>query len=83
LDGRSLPLWSGGDPARLILAADPSAAMATGLTPRPLENTIRDTLEWARVNEQPADAGLSADREAEILAAWRRHNKPRQQPPPR
>ena len=71
LDDGSLPLWSGGDPSALIMAADPSAALATGLRPRPLPHTVRDTLEWLRGQEQPTTPGLSAEREADLLHRWR------------
>jgi 2'-hydroxyisoflavone reductase len=70
LDDGSLPLWSGGDPGALIMAADPSAAFATGLRPRPLPDTVRDTLEWLRGQEQPTTPGLSPDREVELLRRW-------------
>jgi len=50
-------------------------ALAAGLVFRPLAATAADTLAWFR--EQPADrqaklrAGLTAEREAELLAKWR------------
>ena len=43
-------------------------AYGTGLSPRPLADTIRDTLAWTRTVEQPSDAGLSPDAEPELLA---------------
>ena len=47
-------------------------ALAAGLTFRPVEETIRDTLAWLAT--RPADhewrAGLSAEREAELLRLW-------------
>lgn len=47
-------------------------ALATGLTFRPLVETVRDTLAWAA--ERPSDrrwrAGLAPEREGELLAAW-------------
>jgi 2'-hydroxyisoflavone reductase len=54
-------------------------AVAKGLTFRPLAVTAKDTLDWAktRTAEQQAAlaegriAGMSAAREAEVLAAWR------------
>jgi 2'-hydroxyisoflavone reductase len=50
---------------------DVSKATAAGLRFRPLEETVRDTLAWART--RPADhewrAGLAAEREAALLAA--------------
>ena len=50
------------------MAADPAKAYGTGLAPRPLADTIRDTLAWTRTVEQPADAGLSPDAERKLLA---------------
>ena len=50
---------------------DVSKAIDAGLTFRPLEETVRDTLEWAQT--RPADhqwkAGLTAERERELLGA--------------
>jgi 2'-hydroxyisoflavone reductase len=50
---------------------DISKAIKGGLTFRPLEETVHDTLEWAKT--RPSDrewrAGLSTQREAEVLAA--------------
>ena len=52
---------------------DVSKAIGAGLRFRPLEETVRDTLAWART--RPADhewrAGLTAEREAQVLAAQR------------
>jgi 2'-hydroxyisoflavone reductase len=54
------------------------AALGKGLTFRPLAETARDTLAWFK--SQPAErqaklkAGLSAEREKEVLAAW--HKRP-------
>lgn len=65
-----IPLWGARDPQRYVLAADASRALARGLAPRPLTDTIRDTLEWARANPAHVDTGLSPQREAELLARW-------------
>jgi len=50
-------------------------ATAAGLTFRPVDDTVRDTLAWWRTvpEERRAKlrAGLGAAREAEVLAAWR------------
>lgn len=67
----TFPLWSGGDPDRWRLAADPSKAYGAGLAPRPLADTVRDTLAWTRTVRPPDGAGLAPDREREHLAAWR------------
>ena len=50
-----------------------SKAIEAGLRFRPLEETVRDTLEWAQT--RPPDhqwrAGLTPEREAQVLAAWK------------
>jgi 2'-hydroxyisoflavone reductase len=48
-------------------------AIAQGLAFRPLADTARDTLEWARARpaDAPLRAGLVPEREADLLAAWR------------
>lgn len=55
-----------------LLQTDVSKAVGDGLTFRPLADTTRDTLEWAR--SYPADhewhAGLPREREREVLEAW-------------
>lgn len=51
------------------------AAMAKGLTHRPLAETVRDTLAyvdtWPAERQAKLKAGLSPEREAEVLAAWK------------
>ena len=62
-----LPLWLA-DPA--MAAADDAIvdrAVAEGLRFRPLDETVRGTLEDATTNEE---AGLAPGREASLLAAW-------------
>jgi 2'-hydroxyisoflavone reductase len=61
-----LPMWIQAPDEAGIHEADVSHAVAAGLTSRPLEETVRDTLELA---ETTAAAGLSPEREAELLAA--------------
>lgn len=47
-------------------------ALAAGMTFRPLEDTIRDTLEWANTRvDYDWPRTLKPEREAELLAAWR------------
>ncbi|GAA3020105.1 NAD-dependent epimerase/dehydratase family protein [Streptosporangium longisporum] len=66
--GRSLPLWSEGDPLRAINAADPSAALAAGLGPRPLRRSIREVREAESSFSTPG--AIDAGREAELLSRW-------------
>src|SRR5690349_2463978 len=72
LDDSALPLWPGGDPESDINAADPAAANAAGLAPRPLGQTIDElrAAEAAAPTPVPDGTGLTAEREAELLAAW-------------
>jgi nucleoside-diphosphate-sugar epimerase len=74
-----LPLWLDlprHPELRGFLDVDVSHALAGGLTLRPLESTIADTLawvrergsEWARGSRPPA--GISRERELELLRAW-------------
>ena len=67
----SLPLWSGGDTDAWVLAVDPSRALATGLTPRPLADTVRDTLAWTTTVEMPSGTGLTPAQESALLATHR------------
>lgn len=66
-----LPLWlaPNTDPAFAgFLSVDVSRALESGLRFRPLEQTIADTLAGAPTTPE---AGLSPEREAELLRAWR------------
>ena len=67
-----MPLWLAGEEAVGFGSINVEKALAAGLRFRPLVETARDTQEWAR--ERPGDhawqAGLSAEREAELLQAW-------------
>lgn len=62
------PLWNGGV-QEWAGNVDPAAAYRTGLDPRPLAVTVRDTLGHAGT---PVVDGLAPtpEREAELLAAW-------------
>jgi len=67
-----LPLWLI-DPAFAgMLSVDPSAAFAAGLEPRPLEETVRDTLAWVAAGDAPAETagGLDRAKEQVVLDAW-------------
>ena len=78
-EGGGLPIWEhpGGEYAVLSLV-DGSRAVAAGLKNRPTKETARDTLGWWKT--LPADrsdklrAGLSADKEAELLRLWHQQN---------
>jgi 2'-hydroxyisoflavone reductase len=65
---RDLPVWiPAGDPEMAYFHhTDVSRAVAAGLTFRPLAETARAVPEWT------GTAGLSPEREAELLAEWAR-----------
>jgi 2'-hydroxyisoflavone reductase len=67
-----LPLWLYDEAYRGMLSADPSPAFAAGLRTRPLEETVRDTLEWVRSGDAPSEfpAGLDREKEQTVLDAW-------------
>ncbi len=65
----ALPLWSGDDTDGWLMAADPAKAYASGLAPRPLSDTVRDTLAWTRTVEQPPGTGLDQGAEDDLLTA--------------
>jgi 2'-hydroxyisoflavone reductase len=69
----ALPYWEAPEYVALT-RFDPSKALAAGLPVRPLEESIRDTWSWdrARLDTPLRDGvGVSIEREAELLAAWR------------
>jgi 2'-hydroxyisoflavone reductase len=69
-----MPVWTGEESG--MARTNISRALAKGLTFRPLADTARDTLAWFK--SQSADrqtklkAGLAPEREAEVLAAWKK-----------
>lgn len=66
---RSLPLWVPLPDAAGFNTRDTSPARDCGLTVRPLSQTARDTLDWARAAGGTA-TGLTADEESAALKAW-------------
>ena len=74
VDGEMLPLWAGPYENDYGIACDPSRAINAGLAPRPLAETIRETLADARQTSYASESELSRTREAEILAEWQKKN---------
>jgi 2'-hydroxyisoflavone reductase len=79
-----MPTWVPPGPARAGFSRrNIDRALAKGLTFRPLAVTAKDTLEWHKTRPQEdrdklaagAVAGISAQREAEVLAAWHAKEK--------
>ncbi|CAA9588279.1 MAG: hypothetical protein AVDCRST_MAG86-4060 [uncultured Truepera sp.] len=56
---------------------DTGKALKSGLTFRPLTETLRDTFAWdqTRQGDEPLKAGLTAEREAALLGAWRAESR--------
>lgn len=69
-----LPVWvPESDPAMSgFFSFDNRKALAAGLTFRPVDETVRDALEWAatRPPDYAPKAGLACERERELLNAW-------------
>ena len=78
-EGRSLPIWAppSGDYTRIAYVSGERAA-AAGLRNRPVKETARDLISWWKTlpdgRTQNIRAGLSAEREAEMLALWHEQN---------
>jgi 2'-hydroxyisoflavone reductase len=71
-----LPLWLAGAEAP-FLHANVSRAVAAGLRFRPVEETVADTLAWARqtgarlvTTGRHGAAGMESERETDLLDAW-------------
>ncbi len=69
-----MPVWAGAEDG--VTRTSISRALAKGLTFRSLADTARDTLAWFKSLPQDRQshlkAGLTAEREAEVLAAWKK-----------
>ena len=69
-----MPVWTGKDSG--VARAKIDRALSKGLTFRPLAETARDTLAWFKSLPQDRQsklrAGLTPEREAEVLAAWKK-----------
>ena len=71
-----MPVWapSVGEEAGFALVSA-ERALKAGLTIRPMVETVTDTLRWflgqPEAQRQNLKAGLSAEREAKVLAAWK------------
>lgn len=61
-----------------IMGAGIAKAVASGLTFRPLADTVNDTLTWdnARPSDDPRKVGLSRERERELLEKYRKNFLP-------
>jgi nucleoside-diphosphate-sugar epimerase len=71
-----MPVWTGKDSGLALAKID--RALSKGLTFRPVGETARDTLAWFKSLPQERQshlkAGVSPEREMEVLAAWHKQN---------
>ncbi len=67
IDEGAFPLWSADDSDVWVMAVDPSRAFDTGLNPRPLADTVRDTLAWTRTSTMPDGTGVTDEQERRLL----------------
>lgn len=70
-----LPLWLPRPEYDGMLSHDVEPSYAAGLVTRPVAETARDTLAWARRHPGGARTGLSREHEQRVLAAWRTTRK--------
>jgi 2'-hydroxyisoflavone reductase len=72
-----MPVWTGKESG--LARTSISRALSKGLTFRPLADTARDTLSWFKSLPQDRQskmrAGLTPEREAEVLATWKKQQK--------
>lgn len=73
--GRGLPLWNPpGTGEDAVFEVSGARARAAGLANRPMRETVRDILHWWQTLPEKrtanVHAGLSREKEAELLAAW-------------
>jgi len=70
-----MPAWVPRGPGAGITSIDCSKAIKAGLEFRPVADTVRDTLAWwatlPEARRAKPRAGLPAEREAAVLAAWK------------
>ena len=69
-----LPMWLGPTHAGMT-SVSIEKALDTGLSFRPLEDTIRDTLDWhkTRPSDHKMGAGIDSEKEQVVLSAWQEH----------
>jgi 2'-hydroxyisoflavone reductase len=74
-----MPVWIPPSAEDSGMTVSNKAALAKGLTFRPLSETARDTLAWfeaqPKERQEKMHAGLTKEREAEVLAAWHKEKK--------
>jgi 2'-hydroxyisoflavone reductase len=67
LDDDALPLWDPSGVDWWAGACDPNRAYAAGLSPRPLADTVADTLTWVGTSRRPDRIGVPPGTERELV----------------
>ncbi|WP_182378781.1 NAD-dependent epimerase/dehydratase family protein [Nocardioides sp. WS12] len=67
----SIPLWLPRPEYDGMLAHDAAPAVAAGLVLRPIKDTASDTRAWLESDPAARIDGITTEREAELLAAWK------------
>ncbi|KRA39218.1 MULTISPECIES: NAD-dependent epimerase/dehydratase family protein [unclassified Nocardioides] len=67
----SIPLWLPRPEYDGMLAHDAAPAVAAGLVLRPVADTTRDTRSWLEADPAARIDGITVEREAQLLAAWK------------
>ncbi|MFC7501882.1 epimerase, partial [Nocardioides sp. GCM10030258] len=67
----SIPLWLRRPEYDGMLAHDAAPAVAAGLVLRPVKDTTSDTRAWLESDPAARIDGITTEREAELLAAWK------------
>ncbi len=67
----SVPMWLPRPEYDGMLAHDADLPREAGLVTRPVADSARDTLAWVEADPDAAQTGISREREAEVLTAWR------------
>ena len=75
---QELPMWADADSAQSgSLTWSSRKALEAGLTIRPVDATVRDTLQWYRrlpeERQSALRAGIAAQREAQVLNEWHKN----------
>lgn len=68
----SIPLWLPRPEYDGMLAHDATPSLEAGLSARTVAETARDTLGWLEATPDAPVTGISREREAELLEAWKK-----------
>ena len=66
-----MPLWLDDSRYAGLLEINNAKALAAGLETRPIAETVRSVLDWTQTEAPATKAGVSAEREAQLLEKLR------------